>query len=85
MKLRIIECIYRKYYRHYSSVVISTFIILYCPTHINRKNWLTNRLSLLFLLNLVSKSFDIITPFLLFQMDFDVATDFSLHQTNVAA
>jgi len=36
----IIECIlYRKYYWHYSSIVISTITIVYCPTHINRK-WL---------------------------------------------
>jgi len=28
-------------------VVISTFIIVYCPTHIYRKGWLTIRLSLL--------------------------------------
>jgi len=28
--------IYRKYYRHYSSIVISTYIIVYRPTYINR-------------------------------------------------
>jgi len=34
----IIKCIlYRKYYRHYFSVVISTLTIIYCSTHINRK------------------------------------------------
>lgn len=34
----IIECIlYRKYYRHYSSIVFSTLTIIYWPTHINRK------------------------------------------------
>jgi hypothetical protein len=33
-----IECIlYRKYYRHYSSIVFSILTIVYCPTHINRK------------------------------------------------
>jgi hypothetical protein len=34
----IIECIlFRKYYRHYSSIVFSTLTIVYCPSHINRK------------------------------------------------
>jgi hypothetical protein len=33
----IIEYIlYRKYYRHYSSVVFSTLTIIYCPTHLNK-------------------------------------------------
>jgi len=33
-----IECIlYRKYYRHYSSIVFSILTIVYCSTHINRK------------------------------------------------
>ena len=34
----IIECIlYRKYYRHYSSVAFSTLTIVDCPIYINRK------------------------------------------------
>jgi len=40
--------------RH-SYVVISTIIIVYCPTHIYRNGWLTNKLSLLIILNLVSE------------------------------
>jgi hypothetical protein len=36
-------------------VVTSTIAIVYCPTHIYRKGWLTIRLSLLIILNLVSE------------------------------
>ena len=36
-------------------MVISTFTIVYCPTHIYKKGWLTIRLSLLIILNLVSE------------------------------
>jgi len=33
--------IYTKYYKHYFSVIISTFTIVCCPTYINRK-WMAN-------------------------------------------
>ena len=52
-----------KYYRHtieeiqsYFCVVIYIITIVYYPTHIYRKGWLTNRLSLPIILNLVSES-----------------------------
>ena len=37
-------------------MVISTIAIVYCPTHIYKKGWLTIRLSLLIILNLVLES-----------------------------
>jgi hypothetical protein len=38
LREHVIECIlYRKYYRHYSSVVFSIVTFVYCLTHINKK------------------------------------------------
>ena len=56
--------LYRKYYRYtiqeilqsYFYVVTSTITIIYCPTYIYRKCWLTNRLSLPIIFNLISES-----------------------------
>ena len=44
-------------------MVTLTIPIVYCPTYIYRKGWLTNRLSLLIILNLVSESSAIRTLF----------------------
>ena len=62
----------------YSCVVTSTIAIVYCPTHIYRKGWLTIRLSRLIILNLVSEPAAVRTLFSLPPFAVDPLFTFSI-------